>query len=949
MSRTVALGFALGLSAVSLAADPLTQCEAAYRARPDGWNACGCFYDAVVRHGLLEGAERHLEAHHTATPDDACLNFNLGRLRLLTNQPSAGPLLLVAAEGYAALGEYEGEVYAWINRSRFLRQRGDVPAASEALEAASRAAEVAGDSMLGAQVPLEQARNMLQSEDDLERAIRLLFEVEALAFPDGPTFLRRDTLQALGEAHFLLGRYRQAETYYRRTIEVTRESGDLYGEATALYNAASARLAAGPGRDQQQATLELLQQVLDTAIAARQQRAEAYTRLRIGKLLGGAPGREAILASIHRALEIDASDILAEALGALAVQTLPQDPIEAQDLVDEALAIGLESPAYGSGAYGWFDRFQVIWATRPREAATTEAFDWLRLIERLRDLQRAEGSRTRLFAVWSEVYYLLAGRYLDPAAGLPDSAVAMAGPPDLELAFTILERLRARVLLESLVTERGAPTAPDFSRSGDPRSDELTATLRVLVEINRRLLDPSLDLGARAEALAELDQLERREAEIRDQQARSLVTESPTEAIDFATLADVGASLAEDEALLAFQLAPWEDLYGDFVGGSWLIVVTQQDSRAYRLPGRDALEPVLKVFQHLFPRRNGSEALPARRLFDDLLQPALDDLPGGIERLTIVPDGALHRLPFAALETAEGESLSSRYRLTIAPSATLWLRWRSIDAEAGARTLILADPRPAGADSDGTVPEGVAERGWPLARGVRLSALPYARKEGRLVARRLGRSSELLLGEAASERALKAAGGRPFGLLHFAAHAVVDGERPQRSAVVLSPGGPEEDGLLQPREIAALDLTGSVVVLSTCQSAAGTVLAGEGPLSLARAFFQAGARTVVGSLWPLRDDEAAKLFAVFYRHLGQGQSVATALANAQTERRATGAPAADWAGVSVLGDGDAVPLPGGVEARPMLAGWIWVLAIGLGIGLLGFAASRRRLRADRQK
>ena len=95
-------------------------------------------------------------------------------------------------------------------------------------------------------------------------------------------------------------------------------------------------------------------------------------------------------------------------------------------------------------------------------------------------------------------------------------------------------------------------------------------------------------------------------------------------------------------------------------------------------------------------------------------------------------------------------------------------------------------------------------------------------------------------------------------------------------------------------------------------------------MGLAHAFFQAGARAVVGSLWPLRDDEAALLMGDFYRELGRGRSVAAALAEARRSRIAAGAPAAAWAGMVVLGDGDLVPLPGGRETRSPA---IWLLSL----------------------
>ena len=176
---------------------------------------------------------------------------------------------------------------------------------------------------------------------------------------------------------------------------------------------------------------------------------------------------------------------------------------------------------------------------------------------------------------------------------------------------------------------------------------------------------------------------------------------------------------------------------------------------------------------------------------------------------------------------------------------------------------------------------------------------------------------------------------KTYGILHFATHAVTDESNPDRSGVLLAPGDPKQDGLLQIREIVDLDLDGRVVVLSACSSNTGALLRGEGVMSLARAFFQAGAHTVVASLWRLRDDEAAGFFDRYYRHLGRGVSVAAALQAAQSELIAEGAPTTAWAGLVVLGDGDMVPLPGGRKG-PQIPFWVWGLG-GIG-GLLGLVA-----------
>jgi len=173
----------------------------------------------------------------------------------------------------------------------------------------------------------------------------------------------------------------------------------------------------------------------------------------------------------------------------------------------------------------------------------------------------------------------------------------------------------------------------------------------------------------------------------------------------------------------------------------------------------------------------------------------------------------------------------------------------------------------------------------------------------------LGHGSEARLGEDASESFVKSADLRRYGLVHIAAHGIVDEARPERSAILLAPGAPGEDGLLQLREISGLSLSGSVVVLATCDSSSGELLQGEGVMSLARGFFRAGARAVVGSLWPLRDDEPQLFFSSLYRRLGEGATLSNAVAVARRDRIKAGAPAAAWAGLVILGDGNAVPVP----------------------------------------
>ncbi|GJM45362.1 MAG: hypothetical protein DHS20C21_22040 [Gemmatimonadota bacterium] len=100
---------------------------------------------------------------------------------------------------------------------------------------------------------------------------------------------------------------------------------------------------------------------------------------------------------------------------------------------------------------------------------------------------------------------------------------------------------------------------------------------------------------------------------------------------------------------------------------------------------------------------------------------------------------------------------------------------------------------------------------------------------------------------------------------------------------------PEEgrdDGLLTAEEISMLDLSDvDLVVLSACETALGKAEAGEGMLGLRRMFRQAGARTVVSSLWKVGDHATSELMQIFYdRMWSRDESPAAALRGAQLDK-----------------------------------------------------------------
>ena len=920
-------------------------CERQLASDPRSSDAAACFGKVAQGDGLEREAARRLAALLSRYPRNHWLKVALGHLEWDAGPEHARELYAEAARGFARENDPVGEVRALYNLRNILYWRGKVEEARRVVEQTLGVARRSGQPLLIGQALLLEATHLRQTGEDVERAYRALRQAEPMLIPDAPYPFRLHVLRELASSCFNLGRFDEARTYYRRYEALAREAGDVTATAVATLNIAMTllteleELPRAEGRDD---VIVLARKALELAIASGHPSSRVTAHQLLGDVLrktDAAGARWHLNRCLTEARASQDSERLADCLWSMGAFLADTDGKAAHRCVDQAVALAVESGNKLSLAYASRQRMRVTWKTGPRDQAIERSLEALDTIEALRDLQRDASGSTWLFSAWTKDYYLALGRLLDRPF-----------PPerrDLALAFSIAERLRARVLLERLMSGSSAPALP----ADHPSQKRRREILEGIVDAHRRLLHPGLGGDQRKAALAELERLELEESALRADAARATaVPKLPT--TTFVSLDEVEEALAPDEALLSFQVALWEDVYGDFGGGSFLIVATRKGSRVVRLPDRTRLDPTIPVFLGLFERRDGSEAEPAVALYRDLLKEGLESLPSEVRRLIMVPDGSLHRLPFGALRPgAQSEPLAVRYQLGVVPSATLWLHWRRGQAPAAdLAALVMADPEPLKADTTAAPTDASAEpaeeRAWLLAEGVRLGRLPHARAEGRAVVRHLGGASRLLVGAEASELYLKNADLAGTGVLHFAAHAVVDEEHPERAAVLLAPGAASEDGFLQVREIGDLRLSGQLVVLSACQSASGSVLRGEGVLGLARAFFQSGARTVVGSLWPLRDDEAAVLFDLFYRYLASGSSVAEALRRAQEDAVRAGLPAAAWAGLVVLGDANL----GFPARRPASPAWRWSAALAAvlaGGAVLGFRWHRRRARRDR--
>ena len=927
MIRSSALLLALTLSVVALASEKptLDKCAALVRDRPEELDSYMCYW-FVARGGDPAGAGRALESLLAIDPANHRARLYLAAVEADRGQARAEALYREAADGFTDWREPTGEVYARLSLFHVLQRAGRTDEASHELRRAASVAEASGDSILEARVWPFQASAATRRGAHGE-AIRLLRQAEQVAFPDGPVDLRAGILFRMGYAYWAQGLMEQAVEAYTRQADLMAEAGDPFAEATARINIAvlSVRLL-NRGRVQLDEILERLGEAAEMATQVGNRSAEARARLQLGRFDRSERG----LAELERALTLyrgigdrrgarEAKRQLAYALW----EMKPERRAESHRLLDEAIEDARSIGDLEELARGLIGKAGILHVDGDREVWIDAYRQALEAVEKIRDLQPDSTVGARLFSQWAFSYSRFSGSLLDGLATSPDPE------GDLELAFQTTERMRSRVRIDEL-DSAGANPASTAGPEGRRRAELLDQ----IAQIQKRLAGTDLADDRRAADLDELERLEMDEVVLRGAVARSDPAFASLRSPTIPTLASVQERLAADQAILAFQLSRGRATRdsGVFDGGSWVLAITGNDARAFALPDDTDLGEKIGVFLGLCRRRDGSDHDAAVWLYDDLLAEALRATGPSVRRLIVVPDYSLNRLPFGALRPGPGQDpLGATREITQAPSVAMWLKWQAGDEERsdsvpGSSVLALADP-----DLEGSTAADPVRAATPWIKGLQLGSLPRARSEARSLVRAMGDDSRMVSGSEASERFLKETDLGAYRILHFASHAVIDYDHPDRSAVVLARGGEEEDGFLQVREIVNLDLEGRVVILSACRSASGTLVRGEGTLGLARGFFRAGARAVIGNLWPLRDDDAELLVRELSRRLARGQSLASALAEARSSRIEAGAPTDAWAGLILLGDGDFVPHP---EGRSRLGALAVPVLIALGTVLL---------------
>lgn len=425
----------------------------------------------------------------------------------------------------------------------------------------------------------------------------------------------------------------------------------------------------------------------------------------------------------------------------------------------------------------------------------------------------------------------------------------LADDNQITQAFSYVEKAKARALVDMLAQKTR------FSATGNTTEDTLASLSKLEQQLQVETVE-SIKQSSKTRGLI--------------LQKRQQIEQSAPELASLVSVTNVNVSalqqqLQGDEQLLEFYI---DDSYlYAFVADTNTISLT-------RTPIGTLTQTIAHFRQAILePNNNAWQAL-SESLYHQIFAPVASKV--NRSKLVIVPHGALHYLPFAALYDGR-QFVLDNYSLRFLPSASVMQFLKSPQHRAGVPMLALGNPDLG--DSQFDLP-GTQQEVGSISRVV----------PGSVVALRQ-QATESLLKEYADQ----------VPVLHIASHGEFNPKAPLQSRLLLV-GDAKNDGNLTVSELYDMKINADLVTLSACQTGLGDIQSGDDVIGLTRGFMFAGAANIIASLWVVDDEATARLMTDLYNNL-RHEDKQQSLRDAQRDVRQHYPHPYYWAAFQLTGTG----------------------------------------------
>lgn len=269
------------------------------------------------------------------------------------------------------------------------------------------------------------------------------------------------------------------------------------------------------------------------------------------------------------------------------------------------------------------------------------------------------------------------------------------------------------------------------------------------------------------------------------------------------------------------------------------------------------------------------------------LKPALNEVPRESKIIFSLPaELAFVPLEFLVTEFNEGDSpfyyenkkyLIDDYAISYSPSSLIYILQKELMITNNDKVLLVGDPQISDKDFALSYRGGLLEDDSFNSRNVVLFPLKYSKEEIQGLNSMLANGFTLLSEEATEKRFKENAS--QSSIIHLSTHSFLHKNQP---LIIFSQNAEDkEDGYLESGEILQLKLNSNLVVLSSCRSGLGVIDEAEGIIGMQKAFFEAGAKSIVVSLWDVNDKYTSLFMQSFYKYISEGFDKSEALRKAK--------------------------------------------------------------------
>lgn len=335
----------------------------------------------------------------------------------------------------------------------------------------------------------------------------------------------------------------------------------------------------------------------------------------------------------------------------------------------------------------------------------------------------------------------------------------------------------------------------------------------------------------------------------------------------------------------------------------------------------------------------------ANEFYTKVLQPILKNIPKGNKLIFSLPSElVLVPFEFIVTEFKEDDSpfyydnkkyLIDDYAISYSPSSSIYVLQKSIQQKNEDKVLLVGDPQISNKDFALSYRGGLLEDDSFNARNIVLFPLRYSKEEIQNVGS-LFSNGFTLLSNAATEQNFK--DNAPHSsIIHLSTHSFLHKNQP---LIIFSQDKNEkEDGYLESGEILQLNLNSDLVVLSSCRSGLGEIDEAEGVLGMQKSFFEAGAKSIIVSLWDVNDKYTSLFMQSFYKYLSEGFDKSEALRKAKIFfKKNYSANPYYWSAFVLSGDVSKIR-----NVKAASSNYLLYILFGIFVSILAIYIARRRL------